>query len=213
MTALITLTTAGADSGPFNLYTNIDSYSAAFATGVSKAALVAGYTSTAVTDGATIIRVKSTGACVNYIDITLGGVTPTTTTTTTVVNAITSTVCGFSVGAYSSYSNTPDPMIDDKICTGGTILVTGTGSYLVKAYATITTYHGTTLETTISINGTNFIASKSSSTGTQYSTNTMSLTAGTYTYQIRVRASSTVPAAPGADGGGGSGGLDITYIP
>lgn len=81
MTALITLTTAGTDSGPFNLYTNLDSYATAFATGVAKSALVAGYTSTAVPNGATIIRVKSTGACTNYIDITLSNVTTTTTTT------------------------------------------------------------------------------------------------------------------------------------
>jgi len=83
MTVLITLTTAGADSGPFDLYTNLDGYVSAFATGVSKSALLAGYTSAAVPDFATIIRVKSTGDCVNYIDITL--VSPTTTTTTTTI--------------------------------------------------------------------------------------------------------------------------------
>ena len=81
MTVLITLTTAGADSGPFDLYTNLDGYVSAFATGVSKSALLAGYTSSAVPDFATIIRVKSTGDCVNYVDITLVGITTTTTTT------------------------------------------------------------------------------------------------------------------------------------
>jgi hypothetical protein len=81
MTVLITLTTAGADSGPFDLYTNLDGYVSAFATGVSKSALLAGYASSAVPDFATIIRVKSTGDCVNYIDITLVGTTTTTTTT------------------------------------------------------------------------------------------------------------------------------------
>ena len=81
MTVLITLTTAGADSGPFNLYTNLDGYVSAFATGVSKSALLAGYSSSAVLDFTTTIRVKSTGDCVNYIDITL--TSPTTTTTST----------------------------------------------------------------------------------------------------------------------------------
>lgn len=81
MTVLITLTTAGADSGPFNLYTNLDGYVTAFATGLSKSALLAGYSSAAVPDFTTTIRVKSTGNCVNYIDIPL--VSPTTTTTTT----------------------------------------------------------------------------------------------------------------------------------
>jgi hypothetical protein len=89
MTVLITLTTAGADSGPFNLYTNLDGYVSAFATGVSKSALLAGYSSSAVLDFTTTIRVKSTGDCVNYIDITL--TSPTTTTTTTITPTTTTT--------------------------------------------------------------------------------------------------------------------------
>ena len=80
MTVLITLTTAGTDTGPFNLYSNVDGYVSAFETGVSKAALLAGYSSALVPNGTTIIRIKSTGTCVNYIDVTV--VTTTTTTTT-----------------------------------------------------------------------------------------------------------------------------------
>jgi hypothetical protein len=80
MTVLITLTTAGTDTGPFNLYSNVDGYVSAFETGVSKAALVAGYSSALVPNGTTIIRIKSTGTCVNYIDVNV--VTTTTTTTT-----------------------------------------------------------------------------------------------------------------------------------
>lgn len=89
MTALITLTTAGADSGPFNLFTNVDSYVTAFAIGVTKASLVAGYSSAVVPDGATIIRVKSTGACTNFIDITLSNVTTTTTSSSTTTTSTT----------------------------------------------------------------------------------------------------------------------------
>lgn len=91
MTVLITLTTAGADSGPFDLYTNLDGYVSAFATGVSKSALLAGYSSSSVPDFATIIRVKSTGDCVNYIDITLVGTTTTTTTTAAPTTTTTTT--------------------------------------------------------------------------------------------------------------------------
>ena len=83
MTVLIILTTAGADSGPFDLYSNLDGYTTAFATGVSKSALLVGYSSAAVPDFATIVRVKSTGNCVNYIDIVLQNNISTTTTTTT----------------------------------------------------------------------------------------------------------------------------------
>lgn len=96
MTVLITLTTAGADSGPFDLYSNLGGYVSAFATGVSKSALLAGYTSSAVPDFTTTIRVKSTGDCVNYIDITL--VSPTTTTTSTSSTTTTTTTAAQGTG-------------------------------------------------------------------------------------------------------------------
>jgi len=87
MTVLITLTTAGTDSGPFDLYSNLDGYVAAFETGVSKSALLAGYSSALVPDYTTTIRVKSDGVCLNYVDIVL----PTTTTTTTIAPTTTTT--------------------------------------------------------------------------------------------------------------------------
>lgn len=81
MTVLITLTTAGLDAGPFDLYSNIDGYFATFETGVSRSALLAGYTSTLVPDFTTIVRVRSTGVCTNYIDVPILGITTTTSTT------------------------------------------------------------------------------------------------------------------------------------
>lgn len=81
MTVLITLTIAGADSGPFSLYSNLDGYTAAFESGIDTTALLAGYPSAAVPDYTTIVRVMSTGDCVNYIDIVLDEVTTTTSTT------------------------------------------------------------------------------------------------------------------------------------
>lgn len=84
MTVLITLTIAGADSGPFDLYSDLDGYVTPFETGVSKIALLAGYSSSIVPDYTNIIRIKSTGDCTNYIDITLSSTTTTTTSTTTV---------------------------------------------------------------------------------------------------------------------------------
>lgn len=93
MTVLITLTTAGADTGPFDLYSNVDGYVSAFETGVSKAALQAGYSSAVVPNGTTTIRIKSTGTCLNYIDVTV--VTTTTTTTTgTPTTTTTTTIFG-----------------------------------------------------------------------------------------------------------------------
>ena len=83
LTVLITLTSAGSDTGPFNLYSDVDGYTTPFATAVAKATLLAGYTSSVVPDGTTIIRVKSVSfLCTNYIDLPVAGATTTTTTTT-----------------------------------------------------------------------------------------------------------------------------------
>jgi hypothetical protein len=81
MTVLLTLTTAGADSGPFNLYSNLDGYVTAFESGVSQAALLAGYSSSLVPDFTTTVRILSSGVCNNYVDITLTSGTTTTSTT------------------------------------------------------------------------------------------------------------------------------------
>jgi hypothetical protein len=67
--ATISLSSAGADTGPFNLYSNADSYVTAFASAVPKASILAGYLSNAVPDLTTICRVKSTGTCTNYVDM------------------------------------------------------------------------------------------------------------------------------------------------
>ena len=82
MTVLVTLTLAGTDVGPFNLFSNVDGYTTAIATGVSRAALVAGYNLLNVPDNASVIRVQSTGTCTNFLDILLSGATTTTTTST-----------------------------------------------------------------------------------------------------------------------------------
>jgi len=93
MTVLITLTVAGADTGPFNLLTDLDAYTSAFAAGVSKASLLAGFASSAVPDYATIIRIQSTEDCNNYVDVpvyittsTTSSTSSTTTTSTTIPN-------------------------------------------------------------------------------------------------------------------------------
>ena len=72
---LITLTAGtGGNTGPtFNLFSDADGYVIAFETGVAKSSLVAGYTSSVVPDGTTIIRCKSVGTCTNYTDFTISG--------------------------------------------------------------------------------------------------------------------------------------------
>ncbi len=68
-TATIQVKVVGTDTGPFSLYSNADNYFSPFETGISRASILAGYTSTIVPDTATVVRVQSTGRCNNYIDI------------------------------------------------------------------------------------------------------------------------------------------------
>ncbi len=98
MTVYITFTSFGSDAGPFNLYSNVDLYASPFAVGVTQAQLLAGYPSSSVPDGTTIIRVVSVGVCTNYVDLSIIPVPPTTsstssssTSTTTLVPTTTTT--------------------------------------------------------------------------------------------------------------------------
>ena len=83
MTVTITLVIpVGGAAGPFDLYSDTDGYANPFATNIDASTLVAGYTSTAVPNGTTIIKVRSLDRCKNSIDIPVS-IIPTTTTTTT----------------------------------------------------------------------------------------------------------------------------------
>jgi hypothetical protein len=90
MTVLITLTLAGTDVGPFDLYSDADGYITPFETGVSRSALVAGYTSTLVPEGSTQVLAQSTGVCVRDLYMSIEGA-PTTTTSTTSSSSTTTT--------------------------------------------------------------------------------------------------------------------------
>jgi hypothetical protein len=145
--AVITLTTAGADTGPFNLYSDIDGFVTPFETGVGKAALEAGYLSTLVPDGTSIVRVKSTSLfCTNYINLAL----PTTTTTTT-TTAIPETV---SIDACGSQQADPSGNIviyvyaSVPVATTLTVGVTWTSSDTSTVSGTVTILAGETCGTT-----------------------------------------------------------------
>ena len=83
MTVLITLTLAGSDTGPFNIYSNADGYTTAFETGISRAALIAGYTSNLAPIGTTEVLVRSTGVCQRDLYLVVSGAPTTTTTSST----------------------------------------------------------------------------------------------------------------------------------
>jgi hypothetical protein len=110
MTVLIQLTTAGSDTGPFNLYSDLDSFGIPFEVGVNKATLQAGYLSSLVPDFTTTIRVCSTSLyCSNCIDITVEPLPTTTTSTTTVAPYYTFSVvldpCSSATPTFTVYSS------------------------------------------------------------------------------------------------------------
>ena len=124
MTLHILLTTPTTDAGPFNLYSDTDSYSSAFATNVSKAALLSGYVANTVPNGTTIVRLVSVGEeCNNYIEVAVGGgpiPTTSTTTSTTTANPFL-----WYYGTYSSPGGVvPIPDENDIDISTGTIVTT-----------------------------------------------------------------------------------------
>ena len=67
--ATISLTSAATNTGPFDLYSDVDSFATAFESAVSKASLLSGFLSSNVPNGTVTCRVKSTGTCTNYVDM------------------------------------------------------------------------------------------------------------------------------------------------
>jgi hypothetical protein len=78
----------GVNAGPFDLYSDVDSFTAPFETGISKNQMEIGYVSNIAPDNSTIIRVQSTGDCDNYLDIPIAAQPTTTTTTSTTTTTL-----------------------------------------------------------------------------------------------------------------------------
>jgi len=131
MTVLITLTLAGADTGPFDLYSDLDGYTTPFETGVSKAALLAGYLSSLVPDGTTNILVQSTGVCDRDLFLNVEGYPTTTTTTssststtTTSTSTSTTTTTTTALPCTNYYNNTETTYTINYVdCLGGPAVV------------------------------------------------------------------------------------------
>jgi len=74
MNAFITISNVGADTGPFNLYSDIGGYTSAFETNIPKAILEAGFATNNIPTGTTQIKIKSVNEkCNNFVNV---GVTP-----------------------------------------------------------------------------------------------------------------------------------------
>jgi len=130
MTILITLTFAGTDTGPFDIYSNVDGFVTPLATGVSKAALEAGYSLLGVPDDASIIRVQSLGTCSNYLDILIAGATTTTTSSTSTTSSTTTVAPSCLNGALSAVASCVSGQSSlFTVTVGNTALITPSGYY------------------------------------------------------------------------------------
>ena len=69
MTGLIQISTIGEDVGPFNIFSDVNGFTSAFETNVTRDQLLEGYPSANIPDSTTTVRVISIGQCNNYIDI------------------------------------------------------------------------------------------------------------------------------------------------
>jgi len=120
MTVTITLTLAGSDTGPFNLYSNVDGYTSAFQTNVPRGDFLSGFTTGTVPDDTTEILVRSIGVCQRDLYLSVAGAPATTTTTSsTSSTSTTSTSTTLNpeeyyladVGRYSQRDGCPLPSV------------------------------------------------------------------------------------------------------
>lgn len=149
MNVLVTLTSAGTDTGPFDLFSNADNYIIPIDGGISRAALLAGYTCTTVPGSATIIRVKSLGTCTTYVDIAISF--PTTTTTSTSTSTTTSTT---TAAPTTTTTTTESPITTTTTTTAGGETTTTTTTSGGETTTTTTTSGGETTTTTTTSPGT-----------------------------------------------------------
>ena len=128
MVVLVTLTSPGADTGPFNLFSSVDLVTP-LVSGVAKSALVSGYTLSSVPDAATYIKVASTGTCTNSINLNITNPSSTTTTTTTSgagTTTTTTTAGGSPTTTTTTTSSGPTTTTTSTTVVGGSTTTTTT---------------------------------------------------------------------------------------
>lgn len=118
MTVLITLTTAGDNTGPFDLYSNADGFSTIITSSIPRADLLIGYQATLPT-GTTEVLLRSTGACNSDLYLIVAGA-PTTTTTTSSTTSTTSSTTTPNPSTYQLAQNGKYARVDG--CPLGTTL-------------------------------------------------------------------------------------------
>jgi hypothetical protein len=170
--AIITLTTAGTDTGPFNLLSDVDSYATPFETNVAKSSLIAGYTTNLIPDAATIIRVQSSSSlCTNFINLTYPTISTTTTTTTTTAPTTSTTTTTTTAAPTTSTTTTTTTTAP----TTSTTTTTTTEAPTTSTTTTTSTTSTTTTSTPVTRNVTGVGGSASDILGEIYINASVSL--------------------------------------
>lgn len=118
-TVLITLTTAGSDTGPFDLYSNVDGFTIPFESNIAKLDLEAGYVSSLVPDVTDIVRVKSDNVlCDSFVDLIIMTPTTTSTSSTTTTTSTTTINCGDCYTVTNGIEASTDAIIQYTDCSG-----------------------------------------------------------------------------------------------
>lgn len=130
MTVLITLTLAGGDTGPYDLFSDVDGFTTPFETSIQKVDLLAGFISSNVPDFATVIKLVSKGKCENFIEISVQEPTTTTTSTSSTTTTTTTVILNCIEYTFGTFSNS-NQSIKYADCDNVQQLVTiiGNGSY------------------------------------------------------------------------------------
>lgn len=177
MTGVITILSAGTGTGPFYIYSNVDGFTVPFLSNISKDALLAGYPTDIIPEGATIIRVRSLNDnCNNYVDIVVPpqecyNFLP--ADTTYITGRVNKTDTGYFYGYFTGYEETGiatisrdliklniDLTIDntfdvgvgfDQILYGGSQIVEQLDGKII-ASGTFTLYHGVSANRIIRLN-------------------------------------------------------------
>lgn len=139
MKVLITITSSGVDTGPFDLYSDVDDFTTPFETGISRDDLITGYLAMNVPDGSIAVRVVSTGVCAIQRDILIDTLTTTTTTTVAPTTTTTTTVAP---------TTTTTTTVAPTTTTTTTVAPTTTTTTTVAPTTTTTTVAPTTTTTT-----------------------------------------------------------------
>lgn len=114
--AQITLSPLGANTGPFNLYSDVDGYTTPFETNIPRSSFLTPYITSNVPDGTSIIEVRSSGICTNSEFLPINGLPFPPTPTQTATNTATPTVTPTNTPTSTSSNFTPLTLCVD---TGG----------------------------------------------------------------------------------------------